>query len=91
MTGPRWKLFAAATVLLGGVLPAPAAQATPGRGWCNTVVSSPSAHCRGAAPRLRDKPPSRPLAAVGRSRQRARRRDLEPFVPCPILPSLVSV
>ncbi len=78
-----WRLFAASMVLIGGVLPAGAAQATPGRGWCNTAVGSPSAHCRGAAPRLRDKVPTRPLAATGRARLRARRRELEPFVPCP--------
>ncbi|TDU87149.1 hypothetical protein EV138_0667 [Kribbella voronezhensis] len=77
-----WKLFAAAMVLIGGVLPGGAAQGGTGRGWCNSVVSLPSAHCRGAAPRLRDKVPSRPLMAVGRSRRRARRRELEPFVPC---------
>jgi hypothetical protein len=69
-------------VLIGGVLPGGAAHAGLGRGWCNSTVDLPSAHCRTAAPRLRDKVPSRPLAPVGRSRQRARRRDLEPFVPC---------
>jgi hypothetical protein len=69
-----WRLFAASMVLIGGVLPAGAAQATPGRGWCNTAVGSPSAHCRGAAPRLRDKVPTRPLAAADRIRRHTRRR-----------------
>ena len=83
MSAPQlsWRVFAASMVLIGGLLPAGAARAVPGRGWCNTAISSPSAHCRGAAPRLRDKVPTRPLAATGRSRQRTRRRDLEPFVP----------
>jgi hypothetical protein len=77
-----WKLFAASVVLIGGVLPGGTASAGLGRGWCNSAVGLPSAHCRTAAPRLRDKVPSRPTAPVGRSRQRARRRDLEPTVAC---------
>jgi hypothetical protein len=71
-----WRLFAASVVLIGGLLPAgpaSAAQAVPGRGWCNSE-SSPSAHCRGAAPRVPDKVPTRPLAAADRTRRHARRR-----------------
>jgi hypothetical protein len=72
-----WRVVVASMVLVGGLLPADAAHVVPGRGWCNSAIGLPSAHCRTAAPRLRDRIPTRPLAAAGRPRQRARRRDLE--------------
>jgi hypothetical protein len=82
-----WRVVAASMVLVGGLLPADAARVIPGRGWCNSAIGLPSAHCRTAAPRLRDKIPSRPipsrpLTAAGRPRLRARRRrDLDQLLP----------
>lgn len=77
-TRARWGLLAAGIVVVSALLSSGVAtgKTTPGRGWCNSSAAirrDLTAHCRSAAPRLRDQPRSRTLVPVALGRRRRRR------------------